>query len=407
MGLLGWFRKKSAPRDLFLEEMQDRVRGLEGVRGVSASADGFSLQVDLGEGQVSTVLENLFLEVQANPGERDARIAHFLAALVQAAAPQQQHWSEVKDRVVPVVRGPMGVAMAGHAAAPFAPCLQLHLVEDSAHGMAYLRADSLRGWGVSFDEELAVGLENLARAPELPAVTLAPGVRVLSGDDYASSRVLLPALTRQLSRQVEGTLVFAMPSRDRVLFTGDAKDEHVAALLALAEQQYVDAPRGLCSAPLTVTEAGRVVPYLREDRSPIASAVRTAHIRFQGTQYHLPASGARGPARRRWHRRVRRRLRLGAAGRWCAAELLLVGAGGRRAVAGNGPPRHRRQRWKNHPRAVGRRDAHRRHVLLARQRPVSAAAAHRSRGHGSRARGPDRGGGAREPLRAHRVSRRR
>lgn len=93
------------------------------------------------------------------------------------------------------------------------------------------------GMDVAGLHELAIA--NLDQAlTDLPHKPFTPGSHVFlvkAGDDYESSRMLLPHLWHSAAREVKGRLLAAAPARNIVLFTGSRDFNDIATLMSAAK----------------------------------------------------------------------------------------------------------------------------------------------------------------------------
>jgi hypothetical protein len=157
---------------------------------------------------------------QIPAADRPALLDFHLKALLETerdGKPGARPLEGVRDRLLPVVRGPMPVEENAPPSLALAEGLvHVYLVVDSEHTMSYVSDDDLATWGKSFGDVLTLAVENLRRRSPPSAWTTvdgAPGVLFYhTGDSYDASRALL---LRDLVQPwpEEGAFV-SVPSRD-------------------------------------------------------------------------------------------------------------------------------------------------------------------------------------------------
>lgn len=114
--------------------------------------------------------------------------------------------------------------------------VDIHLCFDSEHAASTLGTDTLRDWGVNFEEAMAKARENLWNRSKEGLREVTPGVYVaLWGDAYDATRIVLHDLIWQL--KVQGDHVALIPSRDALFVTGSDDPQGLVALAKLAEEQ--------------------------------------------------------------------------------------------------------------------------------------------------------------------------
>lgn len=215
------------------------------------------------DGALRIATANLYAEYLALP---PARRAAQLDAAAQAFAADRAAppLAEAPAHLRPVVRviTYFDAALAD-GAPPDSPPLVLPrrplgevtgvgLALDLPTSMQLITADDLRIMRRSFDDALALAIQQLAASPDT-FVELRPGVWTTSPDDGdATSRLLLVDQIRRLP--LRGAPVALIPNRDTLLIAGD---RDVAALQAVVDlaTAAADAPRAIHTVPLCLRGA--------------------------------------------------------------------------------------------------------------------------------------------------------
>ncbi|MCA9574843.1 MAG: DUF1444 family protein [Polyangiales bacterium] len=132
---------------------------------------------------------------------------------------------------------------------PFQPGVRVAYVEDRSDSMRVLTSDDLADLQLDVPSLHALALANLrAACADFGFAPVEDGSRVMTlraGDSYEASRLLLLDAWAPIAQQVEGQLLVAAPSRDHVLFTGDARADDVAALRRLAQAHAASDGHGI------------------------------------------------------------------------------------------------------------------------------------------------------------------
>lgn len=126
------------------------------------------------------------------------------------------------------------------AARPLAGDLWMLCVADRTRTTTGLRRRDLAKLGLSLDEALALGIQNLAA--DLPPLSLrwhAVATRelgVIEGEGYyEASRILMHADWAALAEEMHGHLIVAVPGTDAVFYASDDDPDAVAVLADTAE----------------------------------------------------------------------------------------------------------------------------------------------------------------------------
>ncbi|MEO7718214.1 MAG: hypothetical protein ABIY70_18580 [Capsulimonas sp.] len=113
--------------------------------------------------------------------------------------------------------------------------LTVEVVYDMPQAIRSVTRDQLAEWGMTFEEALSLGSQNLLTVAPPRFKTLRPGLYISEWrDNYDASRLPLPELVPALA--VKGRHVAMVPSRDVLLVTGSEDPEGLAAMAKLAEE---------------------------------------------------------------------------------------------------------------------------------------------------------------------------
>lgn len=230
-----------------------------------------------GDGAQIINLDNGYRAYCAAPRkERAQALANFVRGMM--APPLPASFAEARASLRPVIRGrgtleylrlmPETLADAAvkpliDAYAPFSSDSVIMLACDSAHSIQTLTGATLIEWGVSFDEALAVAIDNLRDMTVSNFEQVAPGI-FLGGwnDAYESSRLLFADLFYRM--ELGGEPVVMAPSRHKLLVASANKPEALLGMLALARTMAEEEGRQV-SALMYCFEDGKPVEYLPGD----------------------------------------------------------------------------------------------------------------------------------------------
>ncbi|WP_321787907.1 hypothetical protein [Paraburkholderia sp. J94] len=255
MGFFDRFRKAPAPpappsvaefTELFLSAL--RAAGDTRTWCVELEHDRL-VQTELADGVQPGIinLSNMYRDYSnAAPQDREASLRRMAAGMMHQDLPATL--AEARAKLRPVIRsaterGVLDLQTHGHAKRPDiafrALCgnLEIGIACDSEFNVMRLGDAQLAKWGVSFDEALAIAIDNLREASSQPWLALQNGVFLSQfGDFYDASRLLLTDL---LYRQaISGAPVVMAPNRTVLLLTGDRSEAGLQTLVELAEQAY-------------------------------------------------------------------------------------------------------------------------------------------------------------------------
>lgn len=245
--------QEQAERDAFARRAIEAIRASGETGPIHYEAGGFLLR--LGDKDGTTVfLSNFFDEYHAVPPEqRDEVFARIARVRVTPELPETL--AEARANLLPVVRSrtffeqvPLLMkSTPGETAAiawkPLGGFLGVGLAFDEPDTLRYLGPGELARWGLSFEQALAMAMENLRPRSTERLEQLAPGTcKAPWTDNYAASRMLLDEVVRRCP--VKGAPVVLIPHRDLLLITGSEDEEGLNQVATLA-LRAVMAPRAV------------------------------------------------------------------------------------------------------------------------------------------------------------------
>ena len=138
----------------------------------------------------------------------------------------------------------------------------LHIVYviDSPGSMRQLSVGDMKEMKLNPEKVHQLAIANMEKAlgdipredaPELPGLFV-----VTAGDSYEAARVLLHKKWEKISKEVEGDLVVAIPSRDLLFFTGSADENRVRVLREMAKRVVEREPYSLTDKLFKWTQVG-------------------------------------------------------------------------------------------------------------------------------------------------------
>ncbi|HVJ92831.1 MAG TPA: hypothetical protein VM580_23685 [Labilithrix sp.] len=135
---------------------------------------------------------------------------------------------------------------------------------------------------MSADEVIEVALARFAATMSHDAVIYDEmhGPLYIVGEDYESSRLLVPGWLASFRGKVEGAPIAIVPHRSKLMVGGSARPEMITRLLEIAEREFSASPRSISVALYSVDELDHVVPFISDDL-----AVRLAHEKLALFEY--------------------------------------------------------------------------------------------------------------------------
>lgn len=184
----------------------------------------------------------------ARGGQRQGALQGYVSTLLSSGQAMPHSLAEARALLRPVIRGRSAVeAVRMHhlrndgndaafqpAVRPFGDDCVVLLALDRPESIATLTNGPEASWGITFDEALAIAIDNLRDSAD-NFVEVAPGVYGGGWEDgYDISRVLLPDMLERVP--VRGRPVFMMPTRDLLLVSGDNDTEGLMRMAELCQQ---------------------------------------------------------------------------------------------------------------------------------------------------------------------------
>jgi hypothetical protein len=277
LGIFDFFRATPSPDQfarLVLRAFADAGYG----EALHYDADDFRLLSADGKSQVHN-LHNVYREYQAAPRRgRQAVLDTYVRAFQMSGLPES--FAEARGALLPLVRGRATLEFlrlkssaaperpSPDASAPLSADSVIMLAYDSELSIQTLTGDTLRDWGVSFDEALAVAIDNLRDATVSHFGQIAPGVYMGAWDDaYETSRILFPDIFYQL--EVGGEPLVMMPTRNRLLVA--SANDHGAQLRMLSLAHEMAEEGRIVSALMYRFAHGKAVEHVPEHAGVLAS----------------------------------------------------------------------------------------------------------------------------------------
>ena len=275
----------------FLRVVEKHVRALPGVLGTERIADDFALHISVPDREQPTVfyLQHLWNEIQGFDSQaRSARITHYVTALLGDRPEVPSDREELLERLRPVLRGLHAVNSVPGQKLLWRPALE-HLAEilvvDAPQTMSFVQQSSLAAARITPELAFARARENLRqRTPkvELAGELAQKGMLLLKfGDDYESSRLLLPEWLAHCAAQVESPLLMAAPERDTLVLCIENDRESINGFAKRVQEHFEKASRGISPAIYTLSPTGNVNPYRPGNDHPARAALELGHKKLE------------------------------------------------------------------------------------------------------------------------------
>lgn len=276
----------------FATLMTDTARRRGMTQPIRFDAAAFSLTIGTDNALVLN-LHNAYNDYcRAGKGERDQVLASYSAALSQPVMPPT--FALARHGLMPILRSramPEVLRLTqladndnkhnAHAVLPFSEDAVLMLAYDTEHAVQPIDLATLRQWGVSVEECLAVALDNLRERSVASFDEVAPGVLVSAwNDSYDTSRLLLPDIVHRLNLGADPVMM--IPTRARLIATSSGNP---AGMLAMAElaQRYADQEGRQVSALMYRFHKGRAVQYVPGE--PVAGKLKALWSQSMASDY--------------------------------------------------------------------------------------------------------------------------
>ncbi|MGA2232524.1 MAG: DUF1444 family protein [Tepidisphaeraceae bacterium] len=250
----------SLSRPQFVQRVLEIVKAKFPLEKIAAAEQPFSLSIN---GNVAS-LENLYRLAQLEPKTLRRQAERWIVELLRAAdAPDTTaNFSEVTDRVYPMILPEAGSLASGAFTRPLAPGLVIAYAVDNDRTIAYVSSQRFQQWGIGAEELHELALANLsARSAEINAHAAQDEegrVNLMlfqTMDGYDSSRLLLPTLYQRLREYLGSPFAAAIPNRDILLCFRD-DEQTVNRIRAQVAADYKRMPHQITDKLLLITLDG-------------------------------------------------------------------------------------------------------------------------------------------------------
>jgi uncharacterized protein YtpQ (UPF0354 family) len=214
-----------------------------GIRTKFLLAD--QLEVETADKRTFTIhLENLWRQSQGSTEIRSEIVERHLAAL-ENLINQSQQPQVTRENIVPTIKDSEYLALFGKntsvAREHLVADLWIVYAVDLPTAIKTLSISDLHELDITQAELRELAVENMRRLlPEIQQHGSGPWYLLTAGGDYTASLLLLETIWERLQESVEGNVVAAVPSRDVLLFTGDASSEGVQAVRQRVREIHED-----------------------------------------------------------------------------------------------------------------------------------------------------------------------
>jgi len=291
-----WNRLIGRPdRDDFARMMIKILRKGGETRPLDYDATEFLLRVGSSENRV--YLGNFYADYMA-AARRDRKVLLAkLAGLTQPAPEMDLAFAEAKKMLLPRVRERfyhevvrLDAIFHGAREEEFKPMptrllnehLTVEVVIDMPDRVGIVSESQLKEWGISLDEALALGRENLWRLSTKSFESLGPGLYASSvSDTHDASRMYLHDLVWQ--HEVKGRHVVIAPNRNLLLVSGSEEAEALAKMVAVAEE-VLQQPRAMTGMAFEL-DGSTWKPWLPPVESPLYQQFHNLALRSMARDY--------------------------------------------------------------------------------------------------------------------------
>jgi hypothetical protein len=298
MGVFDWLSGSKPTKAKFAELMADALRQAGEPQELHFDPEEFQL-IRAGENQHVLNLHNAFDEYcAAFTEDRPKVLQRFVRSWFSSRKEVPKVFAEARPDLLVGVRNrsyyefarlQMRAQFQGQATGDFdwpnrvlAEHLAVGLVYDLPEAMMQIQKQSLVDWGVTFDEALAVALENLRSISRRRFDMARPGVWASPyHDNYDTARLLLIDFIRD--HPVEGTPIAMIPNRDTLLFAGSEDEVGMEQMLAMAEEG-LGQPRPITGIPFRLDGAAWE-PYLPEAGHPLHQEFKLMWVKSIAMEY--------------------------------------------------------------------------------------------------------------------------
>ncbi len=238
---MGWLDYLRSPTpDRFAQMVCDLLRQSGVTDPIRYNRETFTLHYGSPETQLG--LHNAFAEYARAPrSQRRPLLQRYIATILTTPSALPEDFSEARAVLLPRVRSRlfyerMHLRFPPDAHIPFTPLgdhLGVDVVIDTPQASSPVSRSRLTGWGVTFDEALAVAKDNLWEISKQNFQQVSPGLYAPGREDtYDAARLFLHDLIWQLP--VKGRHVAVVPHRNLLLVCGSEDPGALAAMAKLA-----------------------------------------------------------------------------------------------------------------------------------------------------------------------------
>lgn len=185
----------------------------------------------------------------AAPHEKDELLEGFLSSFIYKEPPViAGRFRDNRGQILPQIlpQSMIEFSIKDHqplAVLPFVAGLSIAFVVDEPERYSYINQSVMERWQVCEEDLLAVALTNLrAISLQLQCHQEGEGKRAVftfeNHDGYDASRLLLGRMMVEVSAQVAGQIVVAIPHRDALMVFGDADPEFVDSMSDQVERNF-------------------------------------------------------------------------------------------------------------------------------------------------------------------------
>ncbi len=253
----------------FTEALADRFRQAQS--GWSVIVKGpltLSITPGSARGPIEASLDRLYSVCVSDPPQCDRVVSDFVARSADLVAPGKPaeitslravlrpsaYLNTVRRAIPGDDRAPIAV--------PFVGDLWTVVMVDAPQTMRLAHQDDLRTLGLSADDAIAVGRRNVVAAlgplRQRASEPKPGGYQVVAGDAYDSSRLLDLDGWADFAAALNGNLVVAIPSAEKLMIGSGANATEIAAFSNLVQDAYRKAERQISSAVFKWTPTGWV-----------------------------------------------------------------------------------------------------------------------------------------------------
>lgn len=297
MGVLSKLLGGAPAPKRFAKMMEAELRTAGVTKPIQFDAEKFTLKIG-GDRTHDLYLGNALAEYQGVPaGERRGILQRYARLLLEE---NEATLDDVRANLLPRIRqrvfyyaNAFSMAKPGTTPTPIPHrVISEHLaassVVDYPERIEESFQDPRERWGVSLDELLEIGAENLWTRSQERFNELAPGVwQSPWRDNHDASRLYLPSLIRSL--RVKGDHVAMVPNRDTLLVTGSEDEKGLSLVASIGEKEYQD--NRSISGILVTLDGAAWTPFMVTPGHPAFNDLNMLRYLTLGADYADQKSG--------------------------------------------------------------------------------------------------------------------